>query len=278
MAATDASPDWTDNAAGQRARAPVWAEFWSARELIWFFAVRDLKVRYKQAALGVAWVLLQPIATVAAVTLVFDHVADVGSQGLPYPLFALAGVVTWTYFAGSVARASGVLVADSALITKVYFPRLAAPTGSLLPPLVDLAVSLVLVALLMLYYGTPPSPALAALPAWLLLLVLTTLGVSLWLSALNVRYRDVQAVIQPLLQLWLFLSPVFYPATSLSGWQELAFGLNPMTGIVGLGRWSLLGAPWPGWPLAVSVASATALLAGGLWYFRRVERSFADVI
>lgn len=278
MTGTDAPVGWTENAAGTGARAPVWAELWSARELIWFFAVRDAKVRYKQAVLGVAWVLLQPITTVAAVTLVFDRLAGVGSQGLPYPLFALTGVVTWTYFAGAVTRASAVLVADSALITKVYFPRLAAPTGSLLPPLVDLAVSLVLVALLMLYYGTPPTWALLALPAWLLLVVLTALGVSLWLSALNVRYRDVQAVIQPLLQLWLFLSPVFYPATSLSGWQELAFGLNPMTGIVGLGRWSLLGAPWPGWPLAVSVASATAVLAGGLWYFRRVERSFADVI
>jgi ABC-2 type transport system permease protein/lipopolysaccharide transport system permease protein len=278
MAGDDSPPNWKENAAGSGVRAPVWSEFWSARELVWFFAVRDAKVRYKQAVLGVAWVLLQPIATVAAVTVVFDHVADIGSQGLPYPLFALTGVISWTYFASATARASGVLVADSALITKVYFPRLAAPTGSLFPPLVDLAVSLVLVALLMLYYGTPPSLAVLALPAWLLLLVLTALGVSMWLSALNVRYRDVQTVIQPLLQLWLFLSPVFYPASSLSGWRELAFGLNPMTGVVGLGRWSLLGAPWPGWPLAVSVASATAVLAGGLWYFRRVERSFADVI
>jgi len=240
--------------------------------------VRDAKVRYKQAVLGVAWVLLQPIATVAAFTLVFGHLAGVGSQGIPYPLFALTGVVAWTYFASAVARGSGVLVADSALITKVYFPRVAAPTGALLPPVVDVAVSLVLVALMMLYYGTPPSWAVLALPAWLLLLVLTALGVSLWLSALNVRYRDVQSATQPLLQLWLFLSPVFYPPTLLTGWHELAFGINPITGVIGLARWSLLGAPWPGWSLAVSVASASVVLVGGLWYFRRVERSFADVV
>jgi ABC-2 type transport system permease protein/lipopolysaccharide transport system permease protein len=267
-----------ENAAGSGPRAHPWTELWRARELMGFFAVRDLKARYKQAALGAAWALLQPIAIVAAFTLVFDELADIGSQGIPYPLFALTGLLTWTYFSSAVSRASTVLVGDSALITKVYFPRLAAPMGALLPPLVDLAVTSVLLALFMLYYGVAPTWRVLAVPVWLLLLVVTAAGVSLWLSALNVRYRDVQHAIVPLLQLWLFLSPVAYPSTLFSGWRELAFALNPMTGVIELGRWSILGAPWPGWPLAVSSAMAAALLAGGLRYFGRAERAFADVI
>jgi ABC-type polysaccharide/polyol phosphate export permease len=275
---TGASADWVENAAGSGPRAPAWTELWGARELVGFFALRDLKVRYKQAVLGVAWVLVQPIATVAAFTLVFDRLAGVGSEGIPYPLFALAGLMTWTFFSSTVSRASTVLVGDSALLTKVYFPRLAAPTGAMLPPLVDLGVTLVLALLLMFAYGVFPSWTILALPIWLLLLALTALGVSLWLSALNVRYRDVQHATVPLLQLWLFLSPVAYPSTLLSGWQQLAFALNPMTGVIEFGRWSLLGAPWPGWPLAVSVATASVVLATGVRYFRRAERTFADVI
>jgi ABC-type polysaccharide/polyol phosphate export permease len=278
VAGTKEAPDWVENAPRSGVRTPPWTEMWQARELIGFFALRDLKVRYKQAVLGVAWVLIQPIATVAAFTLVFDHLADVGSQGLPYPLFALTGLITWSYFAGTVSRAITVLVSNSALITKVYFPRLAAPSSALLPPVVDLGISLVLVFLLMLYFRVSPSWTLLALPAWLLLLALTGLGVSLWLSALNVRYRDVQYAVLPLLQLWLFLSPVSYPTTLLSGWSELAYALNPMTGVIEFGRWTLLGAPWPGWPLLVSATTAAVVLAGGLRYFRRVERSFADVI
>lgn len=267
-----------ENAPGSRARARASTELWRARELVGFFAVRDLKSRYKQAALGAAWVLAQPLATVAAFTLVFDSLADIGSQGIPYPLFALTGLITWTYFSSAVSRASSVLVGDSSLITKVYFPRIAAPIGALLPPLVDLAVSMVLVLLFMLYYGVSPSWRLLAVPVWLLLLVLTASGVGLWLSALNVRYRDVQHGIAPLLQLWLFLSPVAYPSTLLSGWHQLAFSLNPLTGVIGFGRWSLLGAPWPGWSLAVSLATVAILLAGGVRYFRRAARVFADVI
>ncbi|MBM7804174.1 ABC-2 type transport system permease protein/lipopolysaccharide transport system permease protein [Geodermatophilus bullaregiensis] len=278
MRTTDGSAEWVENAPGSRARTRHGTELWHARELVGFFALRDLKARYKQAALGAAWVLVQPLATVAAFTLVFDDLAGIGSQGIPYPLFALTGLITWTYFSSAVSRASTVLVADPSLITKVYFPRLAAPTGALLPPLVDLGVSLVLVVLFMSYFDTAPSWQLLAVPVWLFLLVLTASGVSLWLSALNVRYRDVQHAVVPLLQLWLFLSPVAYPSSLLSGWRGLAFALNPMTGVIEFGRWSLLGAPWPGWPLAVSVAVAAVLLTGGSWYFRRAERFFADVI
>jgi ABC-2 type transport system permease protein/lipopolysaccharide transport system permease protein len=269
---------WVENAAGSGARARPWTELWRVRELVAFFALRDLKVRYKQAALGVAWVLLQPLAAVAAFTLVFDRVVGITSEGIPYPLFALSGLVTWTYFSSAVARASTVLVADSALITKVYFPRLAAPSAALLPPLVDLAVSLSLVAAFMMYFGVGPTWNVLAAPVWLLLVLLTAFGVSLWLSALNVRYRDVQQAIVPLLQLWLFLSPVFYPSTLLSGWREFVFALNPMTGVIAFGRWTLLDAPWPGWPLAVSVAVALVVSVSGVRYFRQRERTFADVI
>ena len=274
----DGSPGWVENDAVRRARGSAWQEMWRGRELITFFALRDVKVRYKQAALGVAWVLLQPIAAVAAFTLVFDQIAGISSQGLPYPVFALAGFVTWTYFASTVSRASTILVGDSSLITKVYFPRLTAPVAALFPPLLDLTICLVLVGLAMVYFGLAPTLAVLALPVWLLLLVATALGVSLWLSALNVRYRDVQYAVAPLLQLWLFLSPVSYPSTVLTGWREVAFALNPMTGVIELGRWSLLGTPWPGWTVAVSTAVGATTLASGLAYFRRVERSFADVI
>src|SRR4051794_1374665 len=206
---------WTENAAGSGGRPRPWAELWRARELVGFFALRDLKVVYKQAALGVAWILVQPIAAVAAFTLVFDHLAGIDSHGIPYPLFALTGLVTWTYFASTVSRASTALVGNSALITKVYFPRLAAPSAALLPPLVNLGVSLLLVAVFMAGYGIAPTWTVLAAPLWLLLLVLTAFGVALWLSALNVRYRDVQQAVVPLLQLWLFLSPVAYPSTLL---------------------------------------------------------------
>jgi ABC-type polysaccharide/polyol phosphate export permease len=274
----DSTTQWVENAPGSGRSARPLAELWRARELVWFFALRDLKARYKQAALGTAWVLVQPIAVVAAFTLVFDRLAGISSEGIPYPLFALTGLVTWTYFSSAVSRASTVLVGDSALITKVYFPRLAAPAGALLPPLVDLAVSLLLVVAFMSYYGVPPTWRVLAVPVWVVLLVLTASGISLWLSALNVRYRDVQHAIVPLLQLWLFLSPVAYPSTLLSGWRELAFAVNPLTGVIGFGRWSMLGAPWPGWSLAVSLVSVAVLLAAGLRYFRRAQRTFADVI
>jgi ABC-type polysaccharide/polyol phosphate export permease len=274
----DRTTEWVENAPGSGRSARPLTELWRARELVGFFALRDLKARYKQAALGTAWVLVQPIAVVAAFTLVFDRLAGISSEGIPYPLFALTGLVSWTYFSGAVSRASTVLVGDSALITKVYFPRLAAPVGAILPPLVDLGVSLPLVVLFMFHYGVSPTWRVLAVPVWALLLVLSAAGVSLWLSALNVRYRDVQHAIVPLLQLWLFLSPVAYPSTLLSGWRELAFAVNPLTGVIGFGRWSLLGAPWPGWSLAVSLLSVAVLLAGGLQYFRRAQRTFADVI
>jgi ABC-2 type transport system permease protein/lipopolysaccharide transport system permease protein len=243
-----------------------------------YFALRDLRLRYRQAALGVVWVLFQPVATVAVFTLVFDRLAGIDSQGVPYPLFALVGMVTWTYFASSVQAASTSLVSNANLVTKVYFPRIAAPGAALLPPAVDLGISMLLVIAMMSYYGVFSGVRLLGALLWLLFLGVTALGVALWLSALNVRFRDIQHAVAPLLQLWLFASPVAYPASLLEGWQELVYAVNPMVGVIGLGRWSLLGAPWPGWSLAVSAGITILVFIVGLAYFRRAQRFFADVI
>ena len=272
------SPGWNSNSAGAVTRTPVWRSLWQARDLVAFFALRDLRLRYKQAALGVAWVLLQPIATVAIFTVVFGRLAGISSEGVPYPLFALLGFSVWTYFSGATVRASEVFVNNPALVAKVYFPRIAAPTGAALPPLVDLAVSLVLVGLLLIYYEVAPTWRLLAVPVWLALLILTAYGPAVLLSALNVRYRDVQQAIGPVMQIWFFASPIAYPSTLFSGSGELLYALNPMVGVIGLARWSVLNTPWPGWPLAVSVGMVCVMLVCGVSYFRRSERSFADVI
>ncbi len=269
---------WSENRPDGRSRDWFPRRLWRARELIYFFALRDLRVRYKQTTLGIIWVLVQPIMTVAVFTLVFARLADVDSENLPYPLFALVGLITWTYFSSVVSRGSEILVNDPALVTKVYFPRLAAPLSALLPPLVDLAVSLVLLAVLYVAYGRTPSWRLLGAPLWLLMLFVTAAGVSLWLSAVNVRYRDVKQAVPPLLQIWLFASPVAYSATLLSGYAGLAYALNPMSGVIGLARWSLLDAPWPGRDLAISVTVALLIAVTGARYFNRAERTFADVI
>jgi ABC-type polysaccharide/polyol phosphate export permease len=256
----------------------VWLSLWRSRDLLAFFALRDLRVRYKQAALGVAWVLLQPIASVAIFTVVFGGLANISSQDVPYPLFALLGFSVWTYFYTATVRASEVFVSNPSLVTKVYFTRIAAPAGAVLPPLVDLAVSMVLVGFLFLHYGLEPSWRLLAVPLWLTLLILTAFGPAVFLSALNVRYRDVQHAVGPAMQIWFFASPIAYPSTLLSDRAELLYALNPIVGVIGLARWSVLNTPWPGWPLAVSVGMGAVMLVCGLSYFRRSEPYFADVI
>jgi ABC-type polysaccharide/polyol phosphate export permease len=270
--------EWTENRAGKRSGRAVLAEAWHARELVWYFAQRDLRVRYKQAVLGVLWAIAQPLATVVVFTFVFGRLANVDSGDVPYPLLTLSGVVLWAYFASVVNQASDVLVRDSALITKVYFPRLTAPLASLLPPMADMLVTLCLLALLCVAYGFVPAGTVLVLPLVLVLLMATALGVGLWLSALNVRYRDIRHAILPMMQVLLFVSPVGYPSNLVEDGGQFVYALNPMAGVIDLGRWSLLGAPWPGWPLAVSVAVCAAVLASGLWYFSRAERGFADVI
>jgi ABC-2 type transport system permease protein/lipopolysaccharide transport system permease protein len=269
---------WNENTSRGVSQDRPWTALWRARELVGYFALKDLRLRYRQAVLGVVWVLAQPIASVAVFTLVFSRLAGVSSEGVPYPLFALVGMVTWTYFSSTVVSASTVLASNVNLVTKVYFPRIAAPASSLLPPGVDLGVSLLLVGVLATYYGVFAGVRLLLVPAWLLLLVLTAAGVALWVSALNVRYRDVQHAVAPLLQLWLFASPVAYGTGSLSGWQQAVYALNPMAGPIELGRFALTGTQWPGWPLAVSATSAAVVLVTGIRYFGRAQRSFADVI
>lgn len=254
------------------------SQLWTGRELIRFFAWRDLRVRYKQAVLGVAWIVLQPVAAVATFTFVFHRLAGVDESTAPYPLFAMAGLISWVYFSSVITQGSQVLVGNAALVTKVYFPRLTAPAASLLPPLADLGVSLGLVAVLCVLYGHSPTWALLAFPLWLLLLAGTALGVVLWLSALNVRYRDVGHAITPALQVWLFLSPVAYPSTLVSDRGRMLYALNPMVGAIDVGRWVLIGSPWPGWPVAVSAGVAVVVLFLAARYFQRAERSFADVV
>lgn len=271
-------PAWRENSGKDGLSDPVGPALWRSRDLIRFFVLRDLRVRYSQAVLGVLWVLLQPVATVVIFTFVFSRLARVGSDGVPYPLFALAGMVVWSYFSSAVSRGSEALVGYPELVTKVSFPRVAAPTAAVLSPLVDLVVSLALLAVLLLGYRRSPGWAVLATPLWLALVVLAALGVSLWLSALNVRFRDVKQALGPVLQVWLFASPVAYPSSALDGWAAILYALNPMVGVIELARWSLLGTPWPGWPLAVSVVVLLAVLVSGAAYFTRAQREFADVI
>ena len=271
------SPSWTVNAPRGGPVLP-WADLWQGREIVAFFALRDVRVRYKQAVLGVAWVLVQPVITVLTFTLVFDRLAEVESQGLPYPVFALAGLLGWTYVSQCIARGSEVLVGNSSLITKVYFPRITAPVASLLPPALDLLVGLGLLGVLCVVYGVVPGPQLVLLPVWLLLLVLTALGPTCFLAALNVRYRDIRQIVGPVLQALLFLSPVGYTSEALDGGARLLYALNPVVGVLELGRFVLVGGSWPGAVLAVSTTVALLLAVAGVAYFQRSSRSFADVI
>lgn len=268
---------WVENSAG-RSWSIDWAEIWRSRELVGYFALRDLRVRYKQASLGVLWVVLVPLVTVGAFTVAFNRLTEVPTDGLPYPVFALAGLLTWTYLSQCLAQGSEVLVRSPELINKTYFPRLLAPLASILPPLVDLAVGFVVLGVLCLVYGVAPTPALLLLPVWLALLVLTALGPVLLLSAANVRFRDVRHAISPGLQALLFLSPVAYAATGLSGTSRLLYSLNPAVAVIELGRWVLVGAARPGPSTLLSVAMAVVLAVSGLVIFQRSSRSFADVI
>lgn len=271
-----AGPAWTVNSA--RGRLVDWRELWGAREIVALLALRDLQVRYKQAVLGAAWVVLQPLATVAAFTFVFDNLAGVDTQGVPYFAFALAGLLGWTYVSQTIGRGSAALVGNTSLVTKVYFPRLVVPLASLVPPLVDLLVGLSVLVVTCVVLGVVPTAGLALFPVWVALLVLTALGPTCLLSALNVRFRDVGHVVTTALQVLLFLSPVAYSAASLEGVARYAYALNPVVGALEFGRFVLVGGPWPGAVLAVSTAVAVLLAVVGVRYFLRASRAFADVI
>ncbi len=249
------------------------------RELLWFLALRDVKVRYKQTALGAAWAILQPLLTMAVFSVVFGRLAAVPSEGVPYPVFAYAGLLPWQLFAYALTQSSGSLITNQRLITKVYFPRLLVPIASLLCALIDFTVALPVLLLLMLHDRVVPGAAAAALPFFILLALAAALAVGLWLSALNALYRDVQHAVPFLAQFWLFVTPVAYPASLVPERWRLLFGLNPMAGVVEGFRWCLLGTPAPDPALlSVSTLSVAALLVGGLYYFRWMEREIADVL
>jgi lipopolysaccharide transport system permease protein len=260
-------------------------DVWAYRELLYFLVWRDIKVRYKQTVLGAAWAILQPLMTMMVFTIFFGRLAKVGSDGLPYPIFSYAGLLPWTFFAQGLSQSSASLVGSSNLIKKVYFPRLVIPISSVLGGLLDFAIAFVVLIGMMAYYGIWPSVAVVSLPLLLLLAIGAALGVGMWLSALNVEYRDVRYVVPFFVQLWLFVTPVIYPASTVAaklrelGLPTWLYGLNPMAGVVEGFRWALLGTgSRPGSVLLASVAVTVLLLASGAFYFRKMERTFADVV
>ena len=254
-----------------------WRELWEARELLYFLALRDIKVRYKQTVLGVAWAVLQPLFTMIIFTVIFGRFAKIPSDGLPYSVFVFAGLLPWTFFSNTVSQASMSLVNQQSLLTKIYLPRLFVPAASLGSGLIDLAVSFAVLAALMAYHGVGVGPGLLAVPALVLLTAAASLGVSLALAALIVSYRDFRYVLPFLVQTWLYISPVIYPVSMVpERWRPL-LAVNPMAGLIDGYRSALLGAPWNPTALAISAVSSILLLLFGLYYFRKTERNFADV-
>jgi lipopolysaccharide transport system permease protein len=254
-------------------------ELWHFRELLYFLTWRDLKVRYKQTALGAAWAILQPLLTMLIFTLFFGRVVKVPSDGIPYPLFSYTGLLIWTYFANSITNASMSVVGNAALITKIYMPRMGLVIGPIFAALVDFGLGFILLLGLMLWYGIVPPAAVLVLPALVLLTLLFALGVGLLLAALNVKYRDIRYAIPFLIQIWLFSTPIAYPASLIHGTWRTVYAANPMVSIVNGFRYALLGdSPGSLSGYIVSVAVILTILALGLFYFHRTERSFADVI
>jgi lipopolysaccharide transport system permease protein len=254
-------------------------EVWEYRELLYFFVWRDIKVRYKQTAIGAAWAVIQPFMTMVVFSLFFGRLAKIPANGLPYPVFYYCALLPWIYFAGALQSATNVVVEQQRVITKIYFPRVVLPISAVLGGLVDFAVSFGVLLALMAYYGIAPTAATLWLPVFLLLAILTALGMGLWLSALNAFYRDVRYVVPFLVQFWMFASPVAYPSSLVpQRWQWL-YGLNPMAGVIEGFRWALTGQGLP--PGAMMAASATGVivvLVSGLIYYRAMEGSIADVV
>ncbi|NKE72112.1 ABC transporter permease [Candidatus Manganitrophus noduliformans] len=254
-------------------------EVWTYRELLYFLIWRDVKVRYKQTVLGIAWAIIQPLFTMMIFSLFFGGLAKMPSDGVPYPIFTLAALVPWTFFANGLTQASNSLVGSANLIKKVYFPRLTVPLASVFSGIVDFVFAFVILLAMMLYYGVVPTVNLIWLPALLLLALTTALGVSLWLSAMNVQFRDVRYAVPFLTQLWLFATPIAYPSSLLSEPWRTVYGINPMVGVVEGFRWALLGTETALGPMmGVSAVTAVALLVSGTYYFRRLEKTFADVV
>jgi lipopolysaccharide transport system permease protein len=255
------------------------AELWDFRELVYFFVWRDIKIRYKQTAIGAAWAVLQPLLTMLIFSLFFGRLAHIPSEGLPYPIFYYSALLPWMYFSTALQNTTNTIVDNQRLITKVYFPRLALPLSSVLSGLVDFGISFLMFVVLMIYYGIRPGVAILWLPAFLLLAVLTALGVGLWLAALNAIYRDVRYVLPFLVQFWMFASPVAYPSSLVPAKWRWLYGLNPMAGVIEGFRWTLTGrGQAPGPLLFVSIGAVIVVLLSGVAYFQKMETTVADVV
>jgi homopolymeric O-antigen transport system permease protein len=254
-------------------------ELWEYRELLYFFVWRELKIRYKQTALGVAWAILQPLLTMIIFSVIFGRLAKMPSDGLPYPVFAYCALLPWQLFAFAMTEAANSVVANRALLTKVYFPRLLMPLAAVSVGLADFAVSFVILLAMIAYYGLTPGAAILTIPLWTLLTIVTALSVGLWLSALNVRYRDIRYTLPFLTQIWMFATPIAYASSIIPHAWRPYYALNPMVGVVEGFRWALVGgAAAPTMTVAISGAAVVALLVSGLFYFRRTETTFADII
>lgn len=255
-------------------------ELWEYRELLYFLTWRDIKVRYKQTVLGAAWAVLQPFMTMIVFSLFFGGLAQIPSDGIPYPIFSYTALVPWTFFASGLSNSSNSLVGSANLIKKVYFPRLTIPIATVLSGAVDFAIAFVVLILMMLVFGIVPTINVIALPFFILLAFVTSMGVGLWLSAMNVQFRDVRYTVPFLTQFWLFITPIAYPSSLIENdLLRAIYAINPMAGVVEGFRWALLGTDTaPGPMIIVSTIAAMMLLVSGLYYFRRMEKTFADVV
>jgi lipopolysaccharide transport system permease protein len=251
---------------------------WLYRELLFFLTWRDIKIRYKQTVLGFAWAILQPVMQMVVFSLFFGKLAKMPSDGIPYPIFSYAGLLPWQFFANAINVSTNSLVTNANMVTKVYFPRLFVPISSVISGLVDFAIAFVVLIFMMIYYKFTPTMGTLMLPLFLLLAFITAMGVSLWMSALNVKYRDIRYIVPFLVQFWLFATPVTYPSNLLSEPWRTLYGLNPMVGVVEGFRWALLGTKPPQGMILVSAVIAILMLVTGLMYFNRTEKTFADVI
>ena len=253
-------------------------ELWEYRELLYSFVARDVKVRYKQTALGFLWAIIQPLFMMVIFTLFFGGFAKIPSDGVPYPLFSFAALLPWTLFSEGLTRSTTSMVSNAGIMTKVYFPRLVMPIAGILSPLVDFFIAFIILILMMAYYGFVPTIAIVLLPLFILLALATSLAIGLWLSALNIKYRDFQYTLPFIIQLGLYASPIVYPSSMIPAQYRIFYGLNPMAGVIEGFRWALLGAKPPEAMMLVSVGVVVVLLVGGLFYFKRMEQYFADVV
>jgi len=254
-------------------------ELWDHRELLYFFVWRDVKVRYKQTAIGAAWAIIQPLLTVVTFTVIFDKFAKMPSDGLPYPVISYAALVPWNYFAKSLNGSIASVVTSANLITKIYFPRLLLPISAAVSGLIDLGISFLFLLLIMAWYGIAPTWAALLLPGFILLAMLTALSVGLWLAVINVRFRDVGQATSFLIQIWLFASPVAYPVSVVPEKWRALYSLNPMAGVIEGFRWALLGKQMPDMvAMITSIAVVLLLVVGGIIFFKRMENTFADIV